>query len=411
MKWHKDQAETGGVPIKSWCAEIEPGALEQARNLARHPRVVGHVALMPDCHVGFGMPIGGVAACADAVIPNAVGVDIGCGMAAVETSLPAEELQPEKLRKLLDSVKKYIPAGEGKSHQHEQTWSGFQEFLDRMNISPKKLDHTELPWMSRSSWRLDQANLGTLGGGNHFIEIQKDQHGMVWLMIHSGSRNLGNRIANVYHRIAQVLNHQMGIELPHRDLAFLPTDSADGKAYIRDMTLAMEYAAENRRRMMAVLCEQCLQVFPHTIFRENVNIHHNYAALEEHWGGPVWVHRKGATSARNGEAGIIPGSMGTPSYIVTGKGNPDALNSCSHGAGRRMGRNAACRNLTPEDCDRAMTGIVFDRWKHWRDRDGECLWDLSEAPLAYKDIEEVIAAELDLIKPRVKLFPLGVIKG
>jgi len=411
MKWGKASEETGGLPVKSWCGTVEPSAWEQVCHLARHPKLVGHVALMPDCHTGFGMPIGGVIAADNAVIPNAVGVDIGCGMGAVETTLSADDMSPEKLRKLLDSVKKRIPVGEGKSHSGEQQWDGFGNFLDQVGIVKRHLEQSGLPWLNHDNWRLDQANLGTLGGGNHFIEIQKDLHDRIWLMVHSGSRNLGNRIAQAYHRLAQIWDQQSGVSLPHRDLAFLPVDSSDGQSYLRDMQFAMAYAAENRKRLMDALKHELQRFFPQTEFGEEVNIHHNYAAREEHWGRPVWVHRKGATSAKNGETGIIPGSMGTPSYIVTGKGNAEALMSCSHGAGRCMSRNAACRRLTPEDCDQAMVGIVFDRWKHWRDRDGEYLWDLSEAPQAYKDIETVIASELDLVKPRVKLFPLGVIKG
>ncbi|MDD3118945.1 MAG: RtcB family protein [Victivallales bacterium] len=414
MEWIKNGDATGGVPLQSWCEPIEPGALQQAINLTRHPAVFHHVALMPDCHVGYGMPIGGVIACADAVIPNAVGVDIGCGMAAVQTDLPVTAAADSDLiRNLLRAVKQRVPVGEGHSHRHEQDWSGFQNFAERFGVTEKELASGRLPWLDLRSWTLDRANLGSLGGGNHFMELQAGDDGRLWLMLHSGSRNLGARIAAWFHRRAIELDADMAVALPSRDLAFLPAAAELGRQYIQAMTYALEYARENRRRMMAVFKEEFTRIFPAAVFTAEVNIHHNYAALEEHFGREVWVHRKGATSARAGESGIIPGSMGTASYLVRGKGNPESFQSCSHGAGRRLGRRAACENLSVQQCDRAMEGVVFERWHHYRghgDRHSHLL-DLSEAPPAYKDIDRVIRAELDLIVPAVKLRPLGVIKG
>jgi len=228
--------------------------------------------------------------------------------------------------------------------------------------------------------------------------------------------DLGYRIAEYYHKLALRLNTQGHAPLPDPQLAFLPADSAEGQAYIRDMTFALEYARENRRRIMEVFKHEAAQVLKNVAFTREVNIHHNYAARETHFGRNVWIHRKGATSAKPGETGIIPGSMGTASYIVSGLGNPESFMSCSHGAGRRMGRQEACRRLSKDDCDQAMQGIVFDGWKAARNRFGRGpakagLYDLEEAPGAYKDIEEVIAAELDLATPVVKLRPLGVVKG
>lgn len=404
MKWIKNIE--GHIPIKSWCAEIENEALEQARNLAKHPVTYKHIALMPDCHVGYGMPIGGVIACENSVIPNAVGVDIGCGMIAVQTNCPAERFSEMKDRRaVLDAVKETVPVSEGRAHKEEQEWDGFEKYIET------------LPAGAAYEWpaRLDRKNLGTLGGGNHFIELQVSEDKMLWLMIHSGSRNLGYKIASYYHNKALKLNAQWHSELPSKDLAFLPMDNQLGHDYVRDMNFALAYALENRRRMMACFKQAVADFTGDVEFLREVNIHHNYAAQENHFGHDVWVHRKGATSAKDGEIGIIPGSMGTASYIVKGLGNPESFMSCSHGAGRRMGRGEASRHLSVEDCDKAMEGIAFDRWNKfrskWKKGGGKNLFDLSEAPLAYKDIEDVIHSELDLIEPLVKLRPLGVVKG
>ncbi|MBF0245464.1 MAG: RtcB family protein [Planctomycetes bacterium] len=405
MEWER-KGEAGRLPIKSWCREPEAGAMEQVERLTLHPLAVAHVALMPDCHQGFGMPIGGVLACRDALIPNAVGVDIGCGMVAVETGLSASSLCGlEGIRELLREVKELVPVGEGRSHSRGQFWDGFSDFLQKLGAPPA--------WLDERGWTRDQQNLGTLGGGNHFIEIQVSEEGRVWLMIHSGSRNLGHRIATHYHGEARALNAAMKAALPDEDLAWLPAGHELGQGYIRDMSFALAYARENRRRMMSVLKERLCARFSAITFGREVNIHHNYAALEEHLGQKVWLHRKGATSARFGELGIIPGSMGTSSYIVRGRGNPESFDSCSHGAGRRMGRLAASRSLSASECDEAMKGIVFDRWSKIRGKGAKAaeLLDLGEAPQAYKDIDEVIAAQRDLIEPLVRLRPLGVIKG
>ena len=386
------------VPIASWCADIEPGAMKQAENVAAHPRVFHHVALMPDCHQGFGMPIGGVAGFLGAVIPNAVGVDIGCGMRAVRTNFPAAEADPHRVRRCLERLRKRIPVGEGHAHSRAQSWERFDELPD---------------WLDKRGRDLARHNLGTLGGGNHFIELQAGDDGFLWLMLHSGSRNLGYRIAEHHHRKAVARCRREGIRLPSEELAFLDAESDAGEAYIREMHFALDYARENRARMTAVFRETVMEVFGAVEFDREIDIHHNYAALEEHFGEKVWLHRKGATAAREGETGIIPGSMGASSYIVRGLGNPDSFCSCSHGAGRRMGRLEASRTLSREACDRAMEGIVFFGWQPLRGRGkkGRGLLDLSEAPQAYKDIDEVIAAERDLVEPLVRLRPLGVLKG
>jgi tRNA-splicing ligase RtcB len=405
MKWV--YTENVHKPIKSWCKNIETDAMKQAINLANHPATYKHIALMPDCHVGYGMPIGGVIACDNAVIPNAVGVDIGCGMGAVETDFNAEKIEGMKqIRSLMDYIKNRVPVGEGRSHKTQQSWDGFGEFLDTLKSDPPA-------WYSDSYWARDAKNLGTLGGGNHFIELQVSDTGKVWLMLHSGSRNLGHRIASHYQKLAVDLNQKWKIVLPDTNLAYLPADS-EGRDYIRDMNFALKYAAESRSRMMEVFKEGVVEIFGDLNFIQDINIHHNYANLENHSGKNLWIHRKGATSAQKEQPGIIPGSMGTASYIVKGLGNSESFMSCSHGAGRVMGRSQASRQLTVEECDKAMEGVVFDRWhsaKQWSGGRKKKYLDLSEAPQAYKDIDQVIESEADLVKPLVRLKPLGVVKG
>ena len=314
-------------------------------------------------------------------------------------------------RAFQEKLKERIPVGEGESHRVTQDWEGFEEY-------------TAHNGMRSSLWpsKLDRMNLGTLGGGNHFIELQKstaldgsgDPEGgaKVWLMIHSGSRNLGKRIEEHYHRIAVRMCERFHTPLPDKDLAFLPIDEPTGHDYFTDMLFALRYAKENRRRMMEVMKTTLAEFVPGANFVRTIDIHHNYAAFEEHFGEKVCVHRKGATSAKLDEIGIIPGSMGTASYIVRGLGNPDSFMSCSHGAGRRMSRIAASTTLTVEECDKAMDGIVCERWHKYKGfGKAKGRLDLSEAPQAYKDIEDVIASELDLVEPLVRLLPLASLKG
>lgn len=390
MKWVKE----GGIPIKSWCEDVDGGAMKQAENLSNHPCLFHHVALMPDCHQGYGMPIGGVIACIDAVIPNAVGVDIGCGMCAVQTD--CDWLEMESVEDILRDAKRGIPLGFN-HHEKRQEWEGFA----RAPVDVK---------IVRAQLQRAQFQLGTLGGGNHFIEIQKGNDGHIWFMLHSGSRNFGYQIAKTYNSIAQEMCSLWHSDIPEYKgedgLAFLPTKSEEGIEYIAAMEFALEFARESRRRMMMELlrsAERC------GIKQrcDMIDVHHNYASHEHHWGRDVWIHRKGATSARLGQQGIIPGSMGTSSYIVSGIGNPDSFQSCSHGAGRHCGRAEFSRNHTIEECDASMVGIVFGGWGE--DRKGRP--DLSEAPGAYKDIESVMVAQTDLVDIAVKLTPLGVIKG
>ena len=417
MKWVKFE-DGYAMPVKSWCENCEEGAVRQAINLAHHPALAHHVALMPDAHQGYGMPIGGVVAARGAVIPAAVGVDIGCGMIATETDVPAEVFAEMPFRRAFqEKLKESIPVGEGESHKTTQDWEGFEEYTAhnamRSNLWPSKLD---------------RMNLGTLGGGNHFIELQKSMPmrggalgdravpsgngSRVWLMIHSGSRNLGKRIEEHYHRIASRMCERFRVPLPDKDLAFLPIEENAGHDYFTDRLFALRYAKENRRRMMEAMKATLAEFVPGVNFIRTIDIHHNYAAFEEHFGEKVCVHRKGATSAKLDEIGIIPGSMGTASYIVRGLGNPESFMSCSHGAGRRMSRIAASTTLTVEECDKAMDGIVCERWHKYKGfGKAKGRLDLSEAPQAYKDIEDVIASELDLVEPIVRLVPLASLKG
>ncbi|MBN2587614.1 MAG: RtcB family protein [Candidatus Fermentibacteraceae bacterium] len=391
---------SGRIPVLYWGDHIEETARRQAIDLSRHSRTFHHVAIMADCHPGYGMPIGGVIACLDSVIPYAVGVDIGCGMAAVRTGTPSKELSTDRVRDIVVAAERRIPAGEGHSHGSGQEWDQFSRIPE---------------WMDGRGRDLAERSLGTLGGGNHFLELQEGDDGFVWLMIHSGSRNTGFRTANHHHEIALKYCRARRLVLPTDELSYLPVDSSEGREYIRDMEFAMDYARENRRRLIGSFMELFTDCTGEDEFHDLVDIHHNYAARETHFGREVWIHRKGATSARKGETGIIPGSMGTSSYIVRGLGNPDSFSSCSHGAGRTMGRREASRRLSVEECDESMKGVVFTGWRRFggygRRKKGAPVLDLSEAPGAYKDIEEVMSAQRDLVEPAVRLRPMGVVKG
>jgi tRNA-splicing ligase RtcB len=378
------------VPIKSWCDDPEDDALKQARDLSALPFVFKHVCLMPDAHSGYGMPIGGVAALKDTIIPNAVGVDIGCGMSAVRTSL--REISREDLLSILSSIRKRIPLGFN-HHKTPQKWDGFNR-APNIEVVQKELSSAS-------------HQLGTLGGGNHFVEIQKGSDGFIWMMVHSGSRNFGYKIAKTYNQAAQILNRRYFIKMPqyHGEggLAFLPLDNPECQEYIQAMNFALQFAFENRKAMIERIKESMSDIMACS-FGELLNIHHNYAAEEIHFGEKVWVHRKGATSARKGEWGIIPGSQGTSSYIVKGKGNSESFNSCSHGAGRTMSRHQARKtlDLKKEQENLNCLGVLHSLRGHS---------DLDEAPSAYKNIDSVMLAQKDLTEPVVKLSPLAVIKG
>jgi len=366
-------------PIKMWLEDIEDGALDQAKDLANLPFCFKHVAIMPDAHQGYGMPIGGVFAAEDVVIPNAVGVDIGCGMQACSTILTSID----DLEDILQHIRRNVPVGFS-HHNVDQKWNGFDSAPD-LPIIQQELSSA-------------RRQLGTLGGGNHFIEIQKGSDGYIWLMVHSGSRNFGYKIAKHYNDLAKDLCEKWHSETT-KDLAFLPGKRAT--EYLDAMNYALAFAEENRRRIMACVKQAMIDA---TIFGDDIDIHHNYARLENHYGKNVMVHRKGATSAKEGELGIIPGSQGTSSYIVQGKGNPESFMSCSHGAGRKMGRIQARKTLDlQEQCDILdRQGIIHTI---------RTANDLDEAPGAYKDIHEVMRNQEDLVDILVELKPLAVVKG
>lgn len=385
----------GPIPVKLWLDDIEDGAMEQVKHLALLPFSYHHIAIMPDSHLGYGMPIGGVLATKDVIIPNAVGVDIGCGMCTVKTSLT--ELPVDKLKEIMGKIREVVPVGF--THQKEK------QDVELMPGMPMGLEIVSRQFEAALS------QIGTLGGGNHFIEIQKGSDGHIWIMIHSGSRNLGLQVAKFYNDKAIELNEKWHSVIPKEwELAFLPIDSDEGQSYIKEMQYCVEFALANRKTMMAAISKIFLDqtgcvfesITPDHI--PMINIAHNYAALENHFGQNVWVHRKGATLARVDTVGIIPGSQGTHSYIVQGKGNPDSFESCSHGAGRKMGRKVAQKTLNLEEEKKKLDdqGII-----HAIRNEG----DLDEASGAYKSIETVMANQTDLVDVLVELSPLGVIKG
>jgi len=389
------------LPIKIWTEDIEDGALEQAKNLANLPFAFKHIAIMPDTHQGFGMPIGGVLATKGVVIPNAVGVDIGCGMCAIKTSL--NNIDTETIKKIMEQIRKVIPVGFNK---HKENQIEFHDFENN-------LEEGDVPDICLREWENASKSIGTLGGGNHFIEIQKGSDGYIWIMIHSGSRNLGKQVADYYNKLAVELNRKWFSDVPKEwELAFLPVDSEEGQSYIREMNYCVEFALANRELMM----DRIKDIFYKTdmtrigiprlsiVFEPMINIAHNYAQLENHFGENVWVHRKGATLATENTIGIIPGSQGTKSYIVKGKGNKESFMSCSHGAGRKMSRTKAIKELDLEKEIKMLDdlGVIHGI------RNKE---DLDEAPSSYKNIDEVMENQKDLVEILVELTPLAVIKG
>ncbi|HEB69383.1 MAG TPA: RtcB family protein [Desulfobulbus sp.] len=386
--------KTEKVPIKLWLKDIDQGAMEQARNIANLPFVHSHIAIMPDAHQGYGMPIGGVMATEGVVIPNAVGVDIGCGMCALQTSL--QSLDGAALRAILTRIRKTIPLGfkhRKKAQDH------------RLMPRPENgVSIEDLQVVSRE-YTNGLKQLGTLGGGNHFIEIQQGSDGHIWIMIHSGSRNLGYTVARFYNKLAAKMGSRFSSKIPKKwQLDFLPIDSAEGRAYLQEMAFCVDFAYANRKLMMERVKEALQEVATAVQFGEFINIAHNYAALETHFHKELLVHRKGATSAKEGEVGIIPGSQGTPSYLVRGKGNIESFTSCSHGAGRKMGRKQARRSLDlHQEQKRLEDQGILHAVRSRR--------DLDEAAGAYKDIDQVIENQLDLVEVLVTLKPLAVIKG
>ena len=405
-------AKEHALPVKVWQSEeaaLDAKCLEQASHLARLPFAEKWIALMPDAHAGMGMPIGGVIACENAVIPNAVGVDIGCGMAFAETGIPVQLLRETETgsgnlaEMICGNILKAVPTGFA-HHRQPQT----SAVLDHAKAEAERYaaDAALLPQIDEGYFQA-----GTLGGGNHFIELQEDENGMCCIMLHSGSRHFGNIVGVYFKKIAAALNARWHSAVdPAWNLSFLPADTDEGQRYLAWMQLCMDFAYENRAKMLAKVQEIfCEAVTKYTsavpAFTGEINCHHNYAALEHHFGKNLYVHRKGAIRAGAGELAIIPGAMGSYSYIVRGKGNPMSFCSSSHGAGRSCSRTAAMERYPAEavmDDLRAQNVVLA---KHNPADVAE------EARFAYKDINQVMAQQTDLVEPVRRLFTVGVVKG
>jgi tRNA-splicing ligase RtcB len=382
----------GGLPIKSWAVNLEDGCAEQARNISHLPMLFRHVALMPDAHQGFGMCIGGVAALSGAVSPSMVGVDIGCGMRAFPLDCTVDEFMPKR-ESVMHEIQRAIPTGFNHHREAQEDWYG----VDSPEFG------SEHPVLDRE-YQKSLTQLGTLGGGNHFIEVQADEDGGVWFTLHSGSRNVGLQVAKHYNALAVELNERWHSSVPkEHELAFLPLDSDEGQAYLAEMNACLTFAYKNREHMMHAI--QSVLYREGFTWGDDFDVHHNYAAMENHFGKNVMVHRKGAARAREGARVIIPGSMGSHSYLGVGKGNHESFTSCSHGAGRTMGRKAAIREIPAEQVIAEMKAADISLFKPKRGDVAE------ECRQAYKNIDAVMDAQADLVTPVTVLRPLAVIKA
>ena len=372
------------VPVKIWTDDIDERSLDQLRNIASLPFIHHHVAAMPDVHLGIGATIGSVIATHKAIIPAAVGVDIGCGMVAARLSITANELDEKSLQKVFNQISRDVPVGRAQ-HRHDRVLvdvarpfeAGLKSLTDR---------HPELlkAFGQDSKW-INQ--IGTLGGGNHFIEVCLDESNQVWVMLHSGSRGIGNVIASYFIALARKDMERWMIQLPDRDLAYFPEGSEHFADYVEAVNWAQDYAMQNRRSMLELVLAAIKRHLPtFEVTSEAVNCHHNYVAMENHYGENVWVTRKGAIRAREGDLGIVPGRMGARSFIVRGRGNPESFCSSAHGAGRKMSRTAAEKQFTVADMVAQTQGVICRK-----DKDV-----IDEIPGAYKDIDQVMANQADL---------------
>ena len=404
--------ETMKIPVKVWLEtekELEASCREQALHLANLPFLAGPVCLMPDTHAGMGMPIGGVIASEDVIIPNAVGVDIGCGMAYIETGIRADDLRQimtgsgNLVQAIIGDIMRNVPVGFA---HHKQPMSSY--VLDR---ALDEMDKYEKDGELLGQLDAGYFQIGTLGGGNHFIELQEDDEGFLSVMIHSGSRHFGKSVCDYLHQKARAQNQRWYSQVPDSyRLAFLPVDSPEGQQYLNWMQLSMDFAAENREKMMlavkAILEKWIGKYTEFSLnFSNDINCHHNYAALENHKGKDLWVHRKGAVEAQNGQLAVIPGAMGSYSYVVMGLGNEESFCSSSHGAGRRYSRKGAMEAFTCEEVilDLERRGVVLGK-------KGKA--DVAEeSRFAYKDIEIVMENQKDLVIPVKRLKTIGVVKG
>jgi tRNA-splicing ligase RtcB len=390
-----------GAPIKMWTdgVPVEWQAEQQLRNIATLPFIYKHIAVMPDVHLGKGATVGSVIATRGAIIPAAVGVDIGCGMMAVRTGYTASDL-PDDLGALRHSIERGVPVGNGPGGNHREVPSAVSSRL-RAGLYDRFLKIKE-KYKKITGEKIDH-QLGTMGGGNHFLEVCLDEEQRVWVMLHSGSRGIGNKIGSYFIEQAKEDMRVHFINLPDKDLSYLAEGTEHFNDYVEAVGWAQDYARINRELMMG----EALKTLSFALLKKSfvtdtaVSCHHNYIQKENHFGANVWVTRKGAVSARQGQYGIIPGSMGTRSYIVEGKGNPESFTSCSHGAGRRMSRTEAKKTFTLEDHIKAVEGV-------------ECRRDadvIDETPGAYKDIDAVMAAQTDLVSVKHELRAVLCIKG
>ena len=395
------------APIKMWTkgVPVEEAAKEQLIKTASLPIIFKHLAVMPDVHYGLGSTVGSVIPTQKAIIPAAVGVDLGCGMMAVKTSLVASDL-PDNLKPLRIALEAAIPhgrSGNGKRKKDVGAWDEPPKIVDRYwaKLEPRfKALTDKYPRFIKTN---NYKHLGTLGTGNHFVEVCLDLEGGVWIMLHSGSRGVGNAIGSYFIEIAKKEMEQHLANLPDANLAYLEEGSQYFNDYVNAVEWAQEYARFNREVMMhnAILAMRSVIEKPFTIEEEAVNCHHNYVEKETHFGEEIYVTRKGAVSARKGELGIIPGSMGAKSYIVRGLGNETSFCSCSHGAGRVMSRTQAKKRFSLEDHKRATEGVECRK-----DRDV-----IDETPMAYKDIDAVMAAQQDLVEVVYQLKQIVCVKG
>jgi tRNA-splicing ligase RtcB len=392
---------TGRVPVKIWTPDLEPTARQQLENVSRLPIVHGHIAAMPDVHAGIGATVGSVIPTKAAVIPAAAGVDLGCGMNAVQLSLEAKDL-PASLGRIRSAIEHAVPVGfethgDERDPVREQGAKALQAGLKKIVA-----ENPKIATMQRNFHATWVKQLGTLGGGNHFIELCLDEDQKVWVMLHSGSRGIGNAIGRHFIEQARREMEKQDVHLPDRDLAWLAEGTPAFEQYVDAVHWAQDYALENRREMMRAILEAIApHLPPFRIVGEAIQCHHNYVAREKHFGENLYVTRKGAISAREGEMGIIPGSMGARSFIVRGKGNPESLCSCAHGAGRLMSRNEAKKRFTRADVERQTEGV-------------ECRKDsgvVDEIPGAYKPIAEVMANQSDLVDVVHTLKQVLCVKG
>ena len=392
--------------VKMWTGdmEIEIAALEQIHNISQLPILAGHLAIMPDVHMGKGATVGSVIPTRNAIIPAAVGVDIGCGMCAAMTNLVAEDL-PDSLFAMRNEIERGVPVGFAEHAQHRVKVRG--SAADKLRQAEHKMlqrwDKLALKdRLGRADPHKIANQIGTLGGGNHFIELCLDNENRVWVMLHSGSRGIGNQIGTVSIEMAKELAIKEDRQLPDKDLAWLDEGTVEFDAYIEAMHWAQDYAMLNRDTMMQIVLDTLQHRIPKMkVVGEIVNCHHNFTSIEEHFGEKIWVTRKGAVSAQAGQWGIIPGSMGAKSFIVQGKGHPDAYCSCSHGAGRKLSRTGAKKIFNLDDLIAQTEGV-------------ECRKDdgvLDEIPGAYKDIDQVMAAQTDLVDVVHTLKQVMCIKG